>query len=218
MDAARYVTQFDSASCMLYALGSCLKGKAYTGEDVERLARERGYRLRRLVFQHPEDLSALVADFHGWWYRQHNGPPTRRLLAECFGLVEPWWALRTRSVPCWLAFNAEPSAKALERFLDQREAFEEIFLSLISNGVESIGLASMQRWRSLLGRATRLGDVIGIHEAKYPMDIGSFVSYPADLKVVLQSHLVDDAPQTSLADLERFIAQHPGQYPVTRES
>src|SRR5262245_40981184 len=47
-------------------------------EDVERLARRRGYRVRRLVFDHPQDLSPLVADFHRWWY-QRRGIPARRL-------------------------------------------------------------------------------------------------------------------------------------------
>src|SRR6185295_15171593 len=38
MDAHRYVTQFDSASCMLYALGYCLKGDGFAGrEGIARL-------------------------------------------------------------------------------------------------------------------------------------------------------------------------------------
>ncbi len=184
-------------------------------EDVIRVAREQRYSVRRLVFQHPEDLSTFVADFHAWWYDQHGPISPRRLLAECFGLVEPWWTLKSRCVPFWLAFNAEPSARALEHFLDSRLPFENIFLSLISNGVESIGLASMGRWRLLLNRAHTSGKVIGIHEAKYPLDIGSFISYDDELKAALQPYAIHQTPPASLADLERFLAQHGGQYPLT---
>ena len=184
------------------------------GDDVEHLARERGYRLRRLVFRHPEDLSAFVADVHWWWYQQH-GLPSRRLLAECFGLVEPWWALQARCVPFWLAFNAEPSAHALEQFLEEREPFDDMFLSLISNGVNSIGLASMDRWRLLLNRARNAGNVIGINEKKYPMDIGSFMSYDDELKAAFKGVATHDVPQINIKDLERFLAQHDGRYPLT---
>jgi hypothetical protein len=80
-------------------------------EDVERFARERGYRLRRIIFEKPEDPSPLVAELYRWWYEERK-LPANRLLVESFILMEPWWALRTGSVPFWMVFNMEPSAQA----------------------------------------------------------------------------------------------------------
>ena len=48
-----------------------------------RFARERGYRVRRIVFDEPEALSPLVADLYRWWYRE-RGLPSDRLLVESF--------------------------------------------------------------------------------------------------------------------------------------
>jgi hypothetical protein len=63
--------------------------------DVLAFARRHGYRVRRLVFDDPQDLSPLVADLYRWWYRQ-RGLPDDRLLVESFILLEPWWTLRAR--------------------------------------------------------------------------------------------------------------------------
>jgi hypothetical protein len=182
--------------------------------DIKRLADERGYRVVRLSFEHPEAISEFVADFHWDWYRKH-GTTSRQLMAECFGLVEPWWALRTRTVPLWLAFNAEPSAQRLEAYLAAREPFDQVFLSLISNGVKSIGLASMERWQTLIQRARKDGKVIGIHESKYPMDIGSFVSYDDELKAALEPGLGDEPPRATLDDAEAFLSRSAGTYRVS---
>lgn len=57
--------------------------------DVERLARRRGWRVRRLVFTEPEDFSPLVAELYRWWYRE-RGFDSRRLIVESFILLEPW--------------------------------------------------------------------------------------------------------------------------------
>src|SRR5215208_5729567 len=39
-------------------------------EDIERFAREKGYRMRRVVFEEPEDLSPLVAELYRRWYEE----------------------------------------------------------------------------------------------------------------------------------------------------
>ena len=74
---------------------------------MERFARERGYRVRRIVFEEPEHPSPLVADLYRRWYEE-RGLPANRLLIESFILLEPYWALRTGSVPFWTKFNMEP--------------------------------------------------------------------------------------------------------------
>src|SRR6266511_2739740 len=39
-------------------------------EDVAAFARRHGYRVRRVVFDQPEDMSPLVADLYRWWYER----------------------------------------------------------------------------------------------------------------------------------------------------
>jgi hypothetical protein len=78
--------------------------------DIERVTRERGYRIRRLIFHDPEHLSPLVAEL----YRSHlraSGLPAERLLVESFALMAPRWALRSGSVPFWLT-PSTPNGRA----------------------------------------------------------------------------------------------------------
>jgi len=118
------------------------------GEDAERFARERGYRLRHVVFGDPDDPGPFVADLYRTWYRE-RGLPTDWLLVESFALLEPYWALRTGSVPYWTTFNTERSLASVEAYLDGAEPYDEIRAMLFSHGVESVGLPSIERWRAL---------------------------------------------------------------------
>jgi hypothetical protein len=80
--------------------------------DVERLARRRGWRVRRVLFLQPEDLSPLVAELYRWWYRA-RGIDSHRLLVESFVLLEPWWTLRSGAAPFWMVFNVHSQHPAL---------------------------------------------------------------------------------------------------------
>ncbi len=146
------------------------------GEDIERFARRHNHPVRRLVFEDPAALSPAVADFYRWWNRQ-RGIETDRLLVECFILVEPYWTLRTGSVPFWMVFNMEPDADCLERFLDEREPFDEINLMLFNQGTVGAGDAPIERWRKILSRARRRGQFIGVREDLFPRDFGTFAKY-----------------------------------------
>ncbi|WP_406690842.1 hypothetical protein REH65_00995 [Saccharopolyspora sp. ID03-671] len=132
-----------------------------------------GFSLRRLRFDHPEDLSPAVAALHRDWFAAH-GLPADRLLVETFLLMEPHWALRTGSVPFWLAFNAGHSPEALREHLDA-VGYDEIRMMLFSHGTESIGLAPMQTWQDLVGRARRFGTVLGADPQAYPRDFAGLV-------------------------------------------
>jgi hypothetical protein len=66
------------------------------GEDVERFAADRGYRVRRIVFDQPEDLSPLVADLYRDWYRR-RGLPTRACLARRSSFQPEWKRSRLRA-------------------------------------------------------------------------------------------------------------------------
>jgi hypothetical protein len=63
-------------------------------DDIERLARQRHWQIRRITFEEPEHLSPFVADLYRAWYRE-RGLPADRLLVESFILLEPYWVLRT---------------------------------------------------------------------------------------------------------------------------
>ncbi len=117
-------------------------------EDVERFARERGYHIQRIVFQEPEHLSPFVAELYRWWYKQRQ-IPANRLLVESFVLLEPMWALRTGSVPFWMKFNMEPSLNWIEQYLESSDPYDEIYLILFSHGTDSVGLPSIERWRTV---------------------------------------------------------------------
>jgi hypothetical protein len=181
-------------------------------DDVERFAEEKGFRVRRIVFELPEDLSPLVADLYRWWYRQRRITP-RRLIASSFLMLEPRWTLRTGSIPFWCKFAVEPSAAALEEYLDRSESgFDEIGIMLFSHGTESAGLAPIERWRSILGRARRKGFFIGVDEEEFPLDFGSLARYHGAMKRI-PSRYPMPGPLT-LAQFDRFLAEQGDRYEV----
>lgn len=180
--------------------------------DVERFAQERGYRIRRIVFEQPEDLSPLVADLYRWWY-QRRRLPANRLLVESFIVMEPWWAVRTGSVPFWMVFNKEPSAGSVERYLDRADPYDDIYLMLFSHGVESIGLVPMDRWRSILRRARRRGDFLGVDEHVYPQDFATFANYHAEISRKIVARYPLPGPLT-LAQLDAFLHESGDRHPV----
>src|SRR5439155_20677922 len=67
-------------------------------EDVERFAARHGYVVRRLVFEQPEELRAVVARLYRRW-NAARGVAATRLLVESFIVMEPFWAIRTGSTP-----------------------------------------------------------------------------------------------------------------------
>ena len=182
------------------------------GDDIERFARQHGFQVRRIVFESPEDLSPMVADLYQWWNRE-RGVIGNRLLVESFIVMEPYWTVRTGSVPFWMVFNKLPSAQALEAYLDARDPFEEIFMMLFSHGVESIGLTPIARWRGILGRARKKGSFVGVDENAYPRDFAVFVRYYFDLKRKISSRY-PVPPPLPLNHVDDFLRQKEGLYRV----
>lgn len=180
-------------------------------EDLAALAKDRGYRLRRVAFHHPEQLSPLVADLYRWWYRRRE-LPADRLLVESFLLLEPWWTLRTGSVPYWTVFSTEPSLRAVEAYLDGADPFDEIRLMLFSHGVNSVGLASIEQWRGLLDRARKIGVFAGVDPQVFPRDFASFVRYRRALAAVRTRYPMPRP--LALADLDVFLDEHGDRYRV----
>jgi hypothetical protein len=181
------------------------------GEEILQLARQRGWRVQRIIFEHPEDMSPLVADFYRHFYRE-RGLPANRLLISSFIVMEPWWTLRTGSVPFWMVFNKQPSASSLRRYLQDRAAFREIYLMLFSHGVESAGLADISEWRELLAYGEQPGEFLGVDPNAFPRDFAVFVRYHLAAKRIAARYAMP--PPISWMAFEHFLKSSPHAYSV----
>ena len=181
-------------------------------DDVLAFANQHGYRVRRILFDGPDDLSPFVADLYRWWYQQ-RGMDAGRLLVECFALLEPYWTLRTGSIPYWLAFTSNCCARGLEDYVLAATAFDEMYLMLFSSGIEGIGMATIDRWRGILNQARQCSAFVGVDEKEFPSDYAAFVRYHTELKRQVRTRQPLPQPLT-LAELDRFIAQAAGHYAV----
>lgn len=150
-------------------------------DEIRTYADELNIGLEEILFDHPETPSAYVADLYREWYRK-LGREDDRLLIECFALHDPYWALRSSSVPLWMLFNDEQSAEFADRFLQDRKAFDEIFMMLMSHGTESIGLAGIDRWDHILKHARQNKNYIGVSRDDYPVNFGVYMRYFEDLQ------------------------------------
>jgi hypothetical protein len=151
--------------------------------ELVHFARKRGYRLIRLRFQEPEHLSTVVAEFYRLRYTE-RGLLSNRLLIESFILLEPYWSLRTGSVPFWMKFNMQPSVASLRRYLAETAPFDYIHLMLFAHGVDSVGLPPIDDWRAVLGQAREGGSFLGVDEDAYPAHFAGFAQYHSELRKI----------------------------------
>src|SRR5215217_2425809 len=181
------------------------------GNEVLTYARARKCSVRRMIFQHPEDMSPLVADLYSWW-NELRGLSATRLLVDSFILMEPYWTIRTGSIPFWMVFNTECSYEALRSYL-ATHPFEEIYLTLFSHGVDSIGLPSITQWQRILEHASRQGRFIGVDKNAFPRDFAVFVRYYPELLRAIVSRYPMPAP-FSLKQLDDFLNLRSHRYKV----
>jgi hypothetical protein len=184
-------------------------------EDIERFASQHGFRVRRMVFEQPEAISPLVADLYRWW-NERRRVHGNRLVVSSFVLNEPYWTIRTGSVPFWMVFNMEPSLDALERYLDSTEPFDEIYLMLFQHGVESIGLPRKEQWQAILARAHERGAMLGLDMGEYPLDFGHFGRYD-DALVNSTPARYPLPPSLTLDELDEFLDGAGERYAVRFE-
>lgn len=179
-------------------------------DDVQRFAAENGYRVVRLSFDHADSLSPLVADLYRWWYAD-LGRPASRLFVQSFALVAPMLTLRAGAVPYWLSFSDRGSVDGLVRYLDGSEPFDEIALTLMAHGTDSIGLSTTADWERVLGRARTVGRLAGVDPRRFPADFGVFLRYRDVLRRVASYPLPHPLPVERLA---AFLERRRGDYPV----
>jgi hypothetical protein len=182
-------------------------------DDVVAFARRHGYRVARLTFDEPQDLSPLVAELYRWWYRQ-RGIPDSRLLVDSFMLLDPWWTLRTGAVPYWTVFPVQPAIEALRRYLDTTEPYARLQVGLFCHGVHSVGMATTDQWRDVLRRATVAGAFAGVSPKRYPSDPQTFFNFQRALRAVPERHPL--AQPLSLSTFEAFLRDAPERCPQVR--
>ncbi|MBW4461913.1 MAG: hypothetical protein KME47_16980 [Nodosilinea sp. WJT8-NPBG4] len=181
-------------------------------EDVMDFAEEHGLKVQRIVFDDPQSLSPLVADLHRWWYDQ-LGVPSDRLLAESFVYLHPWLCLRLGLVPYWTVFNDKTSLGLLKDYLQTTEPYNDIYLTLFSNGINSLGIAPIEQWRSdILSQARRRGEFLGVKEQRFPRDNASIIQHYLDLKQMPGQFPIPE-PLT-LHQLGEFLEQRGDRYAV----
>lgn len=185
-------------------------------EDVVALGHSLGGKVVRISFEKPEAVSPLVADFYRWWY-QTRGIHSNHLLAESFAFLDPYWTLRTGSVPFWLLFSGRYSADTLIDYLSRTRPYDHIYVMLLSNGINPVEGVSIEDWRSVLRQAAVGGEFIGVDEDKFPFDFASFLRYNAELKEKITSRYEMPVP-ASLDEFDSFITQHGSQYRVQFET
>jgi hypothetical protein len=184
-------------------------------DDVERFARENGYRIERITFDNPEDASPFVADLHRWWYRRRRIPASR-LVVSSFVVMEPHWSMRTGSVPYWMKFNTEPSADAIEAYLDGLDdPYDEIHMMLFSHGVNAVGVVPIERWRKVLDRARRHGAFLGVDEEAYPGDFATFANYHSAIQRIPARYPLPGP--LLLDDVQRFLDDSTQDYEISWE-
>ncbi|MGW3173411.1 hypothetical protein [Streptomyces sp. NPDC001153] len=152
-------------------------------DDISAYAGQHRLDAHLLRFDTPQRLSPAVADLYRSWYAD-RGLPTGRLLVESFLLLEPWWTLRTGSVPYWTVFGTEASRAYLESYLDASAPYDEIRILLFNHGTDSIGPADARARQRTAARARKIGLLTGVDAAAYPRDFAAFVRSHRELSKI----------------------------------
>ena len=180
--------------------------------DIKKLSQQQGYTVQTIGFTGAQDPSAWVADLHRWWYPQ-VGIRDNRLLVQSFSMQEPYWALRTGSIPYWTVFSVDTATQLLEDYLKSVPSFDEIYVTMLSHGNKTPDEATVDSLNALFSYATRQGGFIGTDPEKYPKDIGVYARYTKDTEAKIKQRY--PVPCLSLVQLRSFVEQTQDKYAVT---
>lgn len=181
-------------------------------KDVKAFASDNHFKVQHITFDDPHDPSPMVADLYREWYRQ-RGLPANQLLIECFALHEPYWTLKTGTVPYWMVFNTEDSANAVENYLQSAAPFDNIYMMLLSHGADSLGLVPIHRWKNMLNYAKKNGQFLGMVPGKYPRDFGVYMRYNKAIRKHIPSRYSTLAPM-QMSFVRKFMDEHADKYKV----
>lgn len=181
-------------------------------EDVKTFASDNHFKVQHITFDDPHEPSPMVADLYREWYHQRN-LPANQLLIECFALHEPYWTLRTGTVPYWMVFNTETSANAVEGYLQRTPPFDNIYMMLLSHGADSLGLVPIDRWKNILNYARKSGQFLGMKPGKYPRDFGVYMRYNKAIREQIPSRYSIFSPM-QMSFVSKFLDDHAGKYKV----
>ncbi len=181
-------------------------------DDIMELAQKEGFRLKSVVFDEPENLSPFVADLYRSWYME-RGITYNQLLIGTFFLMDPYWTLKTGSIPFWTAFNGKPSADYLKEYLEKTPAFNNIYMMPFSHGIDGMGLASEDYLRSILSKALDKNEFIGAQPEKYPCDFGIYARFEKDLQRKISTR-INLSEKLDISWLAEFIKFTTGNYNI----
>jgi hypothetical protein len=71
--------------------------------------------------------------------------------------MDPVLAMPARLVPYWALLGTRSSLDRLTAYLSQTKAYDDLRLTALPHGAESIGLPGIGEWQAVLGRARRCG-------------------------------------------------------------
>jgi len=154
--------------------------QAFT-DDFTHFAKKNNFKISRISFDHPQEVSAAVADIYKIWYREKSAASSR-LLVESFNIISPYLSMKKHCIPYWLFFNVNFAAEDLETYLQYSENFEEIYMMILSHGKNSAGSTPISRWEEILQKAKKKGEFIGTNPKEYPVDLAVYARYSKDLK------------------------------------
>jgi hypothetical protein len=121
-----------------------------------------------------------------------------------FVLMDPYWTLRTGSVPFWMTFNMGPSYRALERYLGAAQPFDEVHLMLFQHGVDAVDHPSGDEWERLLRSTGARWSTLGLHLDEHPLDFGHFARYDDALREHVAARFPLPAP-LALDEFREFV-------------
>lgn len=86
---------------------------------------------------------------------------------------------------------------------------------LFSHGVDSVGLASIERWGAIFRRARRQGALLGVDEFRFPRDFATFVRYHTEIRKLPPRYPLPG--RLALSQLDEFLKAAGNRYAVEWE-
>jgi hypothetical protein len=148
-------------------------------------ASEIGHRVIRIVHNHPGDLSKLVFRLYRKVWQGSQRP--RNVYIAVFTHTEPRFPGVTGSLPMWLPFNTDENVDLADEILAEwrersfiNQPDGTVWMSLHPSFCSPPDLASLDTWKTMLGKYFENVNFVGVDPGRYPADLGSYVMmYPA---------------------------------------